>query len=491
MNEYEESVILCGIHSLIASNIPTQLPLKSDVGKEVKDQSKFGFFSDPPSFQTYYPEVKPEDFTGKDEDYIQPVFRMLSNTVVISNRGLIEFPEDVLKASVGLMVGQAVYPNHDQQVGNELGAVVDTVWQDSYKVNGKKIPAGINARMKIDAKSHPTIARGINMDPPSIHSVSCTVVYRWKKSHEFEHDYEFYEKMGTYDEKGNLVRKIATEILYFTELSFVPHGADPFAKKLDDKGHIVLPDFAKAQSVNVDQTNFAYNVDWRNLDSVLDVESVGTVSSFNGVFKGVFKKENLQTDKKNVMTLDEIISLASQVLGITGLTTENFKASLESFKASKDNLVDPTSLEIGDVKGFDQIKEKFTAMETELGELRALKEKESFIQAGEEHLNEVRAEAVNFYKLSLGEGVAEDEAIVNLINAADIKAAKAMLAQYKGMVDKDTPLTCQDCGGHNFSRASFKKEEDKDDKNKENKAKSFQELREEFIYRRDFKRDNK
>jgi hypothetical protein len=478
---YEEQVTLCGIRSLIASNIPTQLPLKEELGQNMKDQSSFGFWNDPPAFNTYYPEAKEEDFTAKDSEFIQPLFRMLSNTVVISGRGLIEFPVDVLKKSMGLMVGQSIYPNHDMQVGNELGAVVDNVWQESYKVGDKTIPAGINARLKIDAKSHPNIARGLNMTPPSIHSVSCTVVYRWKPSRSFEKEWEFYEKMGTYDENGQLIRKIATEIVYYMELSLVPHGADPFAKKLDENGKIVLPNFAEKQSVKVDQTNFAYNVDWRNLKSVLNEET----NSFNGLFR----INNNQNNQK-VMTPEEIINLASQALGLSGMTTENFKTTLDAFKANMDKLVDPASLKLGDVTGWDKIQESFNAMTTELTELRALKEKAEFIQIGEDHLKELREEAINLYKMTLEEGKTEDEAIVALINKADAKEAKSMLAQYQAQLEKEAPLTCKSCGGHDISRSSFKSNSN-DDEKEAKEVRSFESIKEELIYRRDFKGEKK
>ena len=267
------------------------------------------------------------------------------------------------------------------------------------------------------------------------------------------------------------------------ELSLVSHGADPFAKKLDENGKIVLPNFASSQSVKVDQTNFAYNVDWRNLKSVLNEET----NSFNGLFK-----LNINQDNQKVMTVEEIINLASQTLGLSGLTAENIKTNLEQYKANQDKLVDPASLKLGDVTGWDKIQESFSAMVTELTELRALKEKESFINAGEEYLNNLRTEATNFYKLSLEEGKEEDEAIIALINKADVKEAKALLSQYQTQVEKDAPLTCQSCGGHDISRASFKGNDNQEDKDKKNEGvKTLDEIREHFIYQRDFKGESK
>lgn len=481
MNEIEK-INLSGVHSIIASNIPSKLPLSDKLGNCPKDIAKFGFFGDSPSFNNYYPDAKESDFVADESDFIQPVYRMLSNTIVISSRGLIEFPTDVLKAAVNKMVGQAIFPNHDDQIGNELGVVVDTVWQDSYKVGDMVIPAGINARMKIDAKSNPKIARGITMNPPSIHSTSCTVIYKWKPSHKFEKEWEFYEKMGTYDEKGELIRKIATEILYFTELSLVTHGADPFAKKLDENGKIILPDFAKAQSVDVNQTGFSYAENWREV-----VTNQGYVSTSMNKFTDGIGFSNNQNKKEN-MDLQEFLSLMSSVFG-KSTNAESFKADLEEYKGKVGLLVDPATLSLKDgeneIVGFEKIKEEFSKLK---GENASLKEKEGFISMGESYLNSLREEAVKMYKLSLKEGEKEDEAIISLINGSDMNGAKAMLNQYKTQVEEKSPLTCQHCGSTDISRASFKKEDDDNDEEsrKNPKERNFSDVREKFIRARDF-----
>ena len=437
-DEVLEEVVLTGTHSLIASHLPTNLQLKSEVGTGERDIARFGFFSDAPSFNTYYPDSKPEDFNPTDEEFIQPLFRMLSNTVVISNMGLIEFPVDVLKAAVSKLPGQALYPNHDAQVGNELGVVLDTVWQDSYKIGDVTVPAGINGRVKLDAKANPKLARAIMMNPPSVHSVSCTVVYKWVKSHTFEKEWEFYDKMGTYGEDGQLVRKIATEIMYFTELSLVTGGADPFAKKLDKDGKIILPDFAKAQEVKP-KVNMAYSRDWSR---AAEYEATS------------FSKSNINIKKEKQMTLEEVLSMVGAAFGISNLSAENVQTELDKFKKANDAKVDPASLKIGEVAGFEAIKEKFGEMEKELGEFKA---KEHFIKAGEAHLAHVREEAVKFYKLSLKEGQAEDENIVNMINSANLETAISLEKQYHESADEKAPLTCTNCGSHEISRASFQK----------------------------------
>src|SRR5210317_758975 len=84
------------------------------------------------------------------------------------------------------------------------------------------------------------------MDPPSVHSVSVTVTFEWKPSHKFEDENEFYGKLGTYDDKGELVRRVVTKIHAYHEISFVAHGADPYAQKIVD-GKIANPEYAATQ----------------------------------------------------------------------------------------------------------------------------------------------------------------------------------------------------------------------------------------------------
>lgn len=464
-DELLEQVVLTGNHSLICSHLPSNLNLKPEVGSlGKKEVSKFGLWEDSPNFNTYYPDTKPEDFNPGENDFIQPLFRVLSNTVVISNMGLIEFPVDVLKAAINKLPGQALYPNHDAQVGNELGVVLDTVWQESYKIGDLTIPAGINGRVKLDAKSNPRLARGIMMNPPSIHSVSCTVVYKWVKSHQFEKEWEFFDKMGTYGEDGQLVRKIATEIVYFTELSLVTGGADPFAKKLDNDGKIILPDFAKAQEVKP-KVNMSYFRDWSRLSEY------GEAS---------FSKSNINTKIENKMNQEELLAMIGTLFGISNLSAKNVKAELEKVKKSHENLVDASTLKIGDITGFDAIKESFNKMKEEINEYKT---KEPFIKAGEAHLASIREEAVKFYKLSLKEGQAEDENIIALINKSDLNQAVSLEKQYHELVDEKAPLTCSKCGSHEISRASYKKADDKSGKKEDENESglSYSEIQERMV----------
>lgn len=131
-----------------------------------------------------------------------------------------------------MLLGQTVNCDHETNIGNAIGAVSQVMWQESYKDGHFTIPAGINGILKIDGKANPRIARGILMEPPSIHSNSVTVQFKWDKSHPGMEDGEFYQKLGTYDSKGEMVRRIVTEVVRYLETSLVSHGADSFAQRL-------------------------------------------------------------------------------------------------------------------------------------------------------------------------------------------------------------------------------------------------------------------
>ena len=93
------------------------------------------------------------------------------------------FNRDVLKKSMQMLIGQTINIDHEIAVGNAIGAVSEVFWQPAYKTkSGIEVPAGINAVLKIDGKSNPRIARGVMMDPPSIHSNSVTVRFKWEPS---------------------------------------------------------------------------------------------------------------------------------------------------------------------------------------------------------------------------------------------------------------------------------------------------------------------
>lgn len=176
-----------------------------------------------PKFETL------EDLQPQESDYIYPLFRALSKTV-IPGYWLDYTQGDVLKDSLQLLNGQTVYKNHNFcDIEGWLGAVNEVTWDEAGEASGGV--SGINAELKLDWKVAPKIARGLLMTPPAIHSVSVTVVFEFDFSHpELAEQRRFWDLMGE-EVDGQIVRLIVTKILAYYEISLVFQGADSLAKK--------------------------------------------------------------------------------------------------------------------------------------------------------------------------------------------------------------------------------------------------------------------
>lgn len=170
-----------------------------------------------------------EELVPRDEDYIYPVYRALSQCVIECYYTDHTRP-GVLEASVPLLQKQTVYTDHFTRAENWVG-VVESAWWDIPAESGTKfVTPGINVKLKIDAKVNPKIARGILMDPPALHSVSVGIWFNWEKSHPNMPDRTFWERLGQ-EVDGHRVLIVVTEILSYDEISLVFQGADPEAKK--------------------------------------------------------------------------------------------------------------------------------------------------------------------------------------------------------------------------------------------------------------------
>ena len=245
--EHLDSMVIGQGHTIMAGYIPESVGAQAFSENYYKWKTptpdtiaQFGFWGGDIDYNTYYPNLDKSELTPKDEEFIEPMFRLLSETIVSKNWNPTDFSQNgVLKASMKMLLGQTVNCDHETNIGNAIGAVSQVMWQESYKDGHFTIPAGINGILKIDGKANPRIARGILMEPPSIHSNSVTVQFKWDKSHPGMEDGEFYQKLGTYDSKGEMVRRIVTEVVRYLETSLVSHGADSFAQKIGSDGKIV------------------------------------------------------------------------------------------------------------------------------------------------------------------------------------------------------------------------------------------------------------
>lgn len=439
-------LIVCGSgHSLMFSNKSENVPV-SALRVEEKcetDHSQFGLFNvTAPNMNTFYPDATADNIKPEDEDFIYPVFRLLSEVVVNKLSNPVDFRKaEVLKNSMTLLKGQTVYTEHEELIGNHVGVVFDVFWQDAYTTNGVKVPAGINGVLKLDAKSNPKIARGILQDPPAIHSSSVSVMYAWEKSHDLSND-EFYSKLGTFNEKGELIRKIASDIILYTELSLVPHGADPFAQLLKD-GKVTNPAFAK-KFYSLGGDKFSY-VDFKNVPKGdIEVE----ISSFNST---------TNTNNKNEKSMETFLEKLAKKINFEGEQGEDALLSAVD-QLLNDNLKNEQaySKEITDLKADrDKIQSQ---LETEKQENLDLKADKDFIQIGKDHLKSQVDRAVDLYTTVKGDK--KDDKMVEIITNSDHDSAQSFIKEYESELNELSPLTCQDCKSTNVVRASANVEDE-------------------------------
>ena len=461
--EHMESMIIGSGHTIMAGFLPKGVEPQTfsenfykwnHVSQESVE--KLGLFGSDIDYNTYYPGLTKEDLTPNSDEFIEPVFRLLSSTIVSKNWNPTDFGQPgVLKASMKLLLGQTVNCDHSTDIGNAIGSVSQVMWQEAYKDGNFVIPAGINGVLKIDGKANPRIARGILMDPPSIHSNSVTVQFKWDKSHPGMDDRDFWNKLGTYDEKGNMIRKVVTEVVRYLETSLVSHGADSFAQKIGEDGKIINPEFAKRT-----WTSFAEYQE--------DTKKAYYFTDFKDDFKS-FQESNdtpenninpLNTNKKeSTMTLAEFLEslYGDNMLSLAEGQEKTAEVALQMVKdlvhgkndlqAKVDNLTTEKNTLAEQVSNKDAEIANLTAMAT----------------VGKNHIASLRETTVANYKKLKGD--AADETIITMLNAetTGLQTLISLNKDYQAQLDEKFPLTCSHCGSHDISRGSSVQEPDKND----------------------------
>lgn len=439
-NNYTGEIRLGSSHSVILGNKPDVITFKhicDKVANERKSTMNFGLFDNATAnYATYYPELNIEDLTPKEGEFIYPVFRALSASIV-SKYFPIDFSMNgVLKKNMNKLVGQTINIDHETMIANAIGSVKEVFWQESYKTaEGKTIPAGINMVMMIDGKSNPRIARGIMMDPPSIHSNSVGIRFKWEPSHEFDEKDDFWSKVGGYTKDGELIRAVVTDIIAFVETSLVAHGADVFAQKIGDDGKIVNPDYAHSNyqfSKKEGKAKGIIHINYKDPETFDMVELNKTIPDELNTSETFNKEENNNNNNVNMK-----------------ITKEELKDLASSFKLKEEDLNEENFI--------DKVKKKFSEVESENETLKAEKDDDGVELTEEEltslrskeviadsALSETRKEALRLYKLCKGED-AQDANIVKLINSADYNTANSFLKEYEKEANNKFQATCS-CG---------------------------------------------
>lgn len=456
-------------HSLILGNLPPKVQLeqlnKILITESHAQVEAFGLFeSSSPNYTTFYPDMKPEDLIPAEGDFIMPVFRALSSVIVHKKWNPIDFSvNDVLRPSMKLMQGQSIYVDHEMLTGNALGAVSEVAWQDASTAAGFKIPSGMNTVLKIDGKSNTRLARGITMDPPSIHSTSVTVEFEWEQSHPKMDSNEFWSKLGSFDEGGEMIRRVVTNIVRYHEISLVPHGADPFAQKIGEDGKIVNPRYAHISYNSAEERAVGAQTFLMDFKSISGDGNFDIIS--NGAIPNPPKPDIPPKQKPNNMKLTSLmIAMAAQMGMIINLkegediTPESAETIQKSFQKILTERNDSSS-----ALSAAQLEAANLKKETE-----GLKPLQDFKTA---RLTEIRKETKKFYELALGTD--KKQSVLDSIENSDYEACETSLTQYKELAEQAMPITCSECGSTECSRASAEASEEVElgDKGKAKKAK--------------------
>lgn len=462
--EHLDSMVIGQGHTIMAGYIPEAVGAKAFSENYYKWKNptpdsiaQFGFWGGDIDYNTYYPNLDKSELTPKDEEFIEPMFRLLSETIVSKNWNPTDFSQNgVLKASMKMLLGQTVNCDHETNIGNAIGAVSQVMWQESYKDGSFTIPAGINGILKIDGKANPRIARGILMEPPSIHSNSVTVQFKWNKSHPQMEDNEFYQKLGTYDSKGVMVRRIVTEIVRYLETSLVSHGADSFAQKIGSDGKIINPTFAKRTWASYEEYRDDKSKQYFFTDYKSDLTSYQEKDDTQGSFNDNDAKDN-HSNKNNMN--EELLKFLESLFGDNMLTLEEGKemnqenviACIQTLVSSRNELqtsVDNLTTE------KTSLTEQITNLNAEVANLKEM------ATVGKNHIASLRENAVETYKKLMGDKV--DETIVTMLNAetTGITTLISLTKDYQARLEEKFPLTCAKCGSKDVNRASSVSEDD-------------------------------
>jgi hypothetical protein len=439
--------------NLIMGNAPDKITLDKLHEKLVADPQaveSFGLFdSNTSNYNTYYPDVTAEDLAPKENEFIQPVFRALSEVVVHKDINPVDFSRNkVLHKSLGLLRGATVNADHETAIGNAMGAVKDVMWEESYKTpGGIVIPSGINARMKLDGKSHPRVARAIMMDPPSIHSTSVTVQFLWEMSHNLSQE-EFFKKLGTFDKDGKQINRVASLVKRYHELSLVGHGADPYAQKVNKEGQINNPTWADVSynSINPVErkaTNFFF-FDFKS-DLIANSEETIPTESNTDI-------NNNNMNKKFLLALAMVMGLKNKVNDVEAEFTEETITEDVVTNAVARSVNSVNSLSARPEITTDEVT-RLKGVETEYNKIKGLNNTE-LLAFRESMTNTLRAEVTK--NLGIATNGKPSPEIVALIAKAEYDTLVALNAQYKVDADKNFPLSCTDCGSSKVTRASAK-----------------------------------
>lgn len=484
-------------HAGISMGLP-QTTTKESFDKMMSGLSLglFGGSGDPDKF---YPAITSLDVMPKPEDFVDIPFRFITETIVGGGSWKAsDFAANrPLEASTEMLANKPMFTEHDQQVNNWAGLVIDPYWDKESLQDGQKVPPGISGIARVDFKTNPKLARGLLFG--AIYSTSVTVDFGWEPSHTFKDLYEFYDKIGSFGDDKQMIRRVVTEVRDYHESSFVWLGADPFAKRKTSAGLTNIDKnsvyFSKPDTMSyskLDETHKEKYTEEKTFDvecgipeTIISLSQEKTkttrvpnpkneikmnkfllafISTFGANAGLTFKAEDITGDK---LTSEQELELTAAI-GKLGLSDPATTTKLATFtkletmalEAAKAKDATVASVDLASFIGTHSfvevtslaemriakttVEELATELKVEAPKLReTVKSLGERAAAGDAFTKFKRDEAIRLYKLAKGD--AADESMIGLINKSVGTELDALLKANGGEANMQYGAHCTEC----------------------------------------------
>ena len=417
-----------------------------------------------------FDDISPENYVPKEGEFIEVQARALSNVIVAPNTyRATEFPAEVLQMAKDFLVNKNFFSDHFTYTGNSIGLITAANWQDSYVQDGEIIPAGINVILKIDTVAEPKMARKILSG--ELAAVSVGVEFTWLPSHAFEDVWEFYEKLGTKGDDGQMIRRIAKEILNFRELSLVPIGADPFACVIKE-GRLTRIDKARADKSMLSLFSDSQTYEPKKAGSDGDKKEV--IAALQKETLMFAQYEHNRTKKQTNKNMDkEFLSF----LGLQeGATFEDAKAVFSAAKAEKETLQVKLTEAEATAKELQAAKESAEALLSD-AKLSVAK----YEQYAERYNKEIatRRERIKAAYQATNNA---SSAILSLIDKAEDEELTGLENEFGAGLVQNLGLCCEKCGGEKFTSKKSQPDPNDSDNGEGEEKEAFVLLKEHYGY---------
>lgn len=445
--------------------------------------------------------VKPEDIVTPDnggllipeglefniENFVGAPFRLLSSTIVgAGSWKAAEFKPSVLRKAVNMLIGKGVFTRHNMNPRNWAGYVGKTWWQGkSVTADGVEVPAGINGVLMIDTTRPDNLSLAQGIIAGAVYSNSVSIEYTWKPSHDFDNVRDFIWSIGEVHEDGEMIRRIAVDVVNMHETSLVDLGADPYAKKLDSKGKIINPDVG---GIMTQTTSNSLKAEFNKANSekkfyiscglTKNILSL-TGKAYNAPNSTQAQKTNNKPPQKSdtmnpelkaallslfgVKSLDEVdvaeLAKCKLLTGTDAATFDKLNGAALAVAKESNPLVGSVDMSAfcnthvfvsaDKLKDLKAAGEKVKGLEAKVTELEAAAAKENeFAKLGKE-FQEKRVElAKKAYRLAYGDKT--EEAVLGIFDKATGKELDALIKQHGLKIGSEFSYTCGECGSGKF-----------------------------------------